>query len=389
MTPVPTSPTETRATVRTFAAASFLNDFGSDIIYPVWPFFVVALGGNKEVLGLLDGLGEAIVSIAQAVSGYLSDRLRKRKVFIWIGYLFGGLSRAGYALSTAWPLLVPFRILDRAGKMRGAPRDAMVADVSPRGVRGRNFGLLRSMDNLGAVGGIVFCMVFLHLGYATLFLIAAVPSLLAALLIALAIRDHPADEKRIFKGISFRHLDRNFRIFLLLSAVFSLGAFSYSFLMLYAVDAGIPTVWTPLLYLLFTLAASLLSYWFGTLSDSLGRKSVLLIAFLLWALVCGLLFLERTVTTIIAAFALYGIHKAALEPVQKALVSDLAPAELRASSLGGYQMVVGLCALPSSIMAGVLWETVSPGLPLLVSLSLSVVAIVLLLFVEQPRVAQS
>ncbi len=376
---------ESRATIRTFAAASFLNDFGSDAIYPIWPFFVSSLGANKQMLGLIDGLGEALVSISQAFSGYLSDRLKKRKVFIWLGYLFGAGSRVGYALSAAWPQLIVCRVLDRAGKMRGSPRDAMVADASTTANRGRNFGLLRSMDNLGAVFGIVFCMGFLHLGYSTLFMLAAIPSLLAVGLVMARIRERPVAGGAIFKGLSFRHLDRNFTVFLVLNAFFSLAAFSYSFLMLYAVDGGVPQAMTPLLYLLFTLMASILSLPFGRLSDTLGRRNVLAISFALWGAVCGLLLFDRTVVTVIIAFVLYGTHKAAIEPVQKALVSELAPADLRASTLGGFQMVVGLCALPSSLMTGILWDTVSPSLPLLVSLVLTTLAISLLVFVHQPR----
>jgi MFS family permease len=121
--------TETKKTLRTFAVASFLNDLGSDIIYPIWPLFVTqVLKANMSALGLLDGLGEALVSLSQAASGYMSDRIRKRKVFIWIGYLCGSASRLGYAASSIWQHLIPFRILDRAGKIRSAPRDALIAD---------------------------------------------------------------------------------------------------------------------------------------------------------------------------------------------------------------------------------------------------------------------
>lgn len=120
-----------KTTLWSLAGASFFNDMGSDMIYSLWPIFVTSvLGANMVFLGLLDGLGDAIVSISQTMSGYLSDRFKKRKIFIWTGYLFGSFSRAGYAISTAWQHLIPFRILDRAGKMRGAPRDAIIADLS-------------------------------------------------------------------------------------------------------------------------------------------------------------------------------------------------------------------------------------------------------------------
>ncbi len=140
---------ESKRTVKIFALSSFLNDFGSDMIYPIWPLFVTSvLNADMAILGLIDGIGDAIVAISQAVSGYLSDKFGKRKVFIWTGYMFGGLSRLGYAISTVWQHLIPFRILDRAGKMRGAPRDAIIADVSTKKDRGKNFGLLRTFDNL-------------------------------------------------------------------------------------------------------------------------------------------------------------------------------------------------------------------------------------------------
>ena len=166
-------PKDKKKTIRLFQWASFLNDMGSDMIYPVWPLFITTvLKADMVALGFLDGLGEALVSISQAASGYLSDRIRKRKVFIWSGYLCSAISRVGYSLSGTWQHLIPFRILDRAGKMRGAPRDAMIADLSAKENRGKNFGLLRTMDNLGAVCGILICIMLAGpLGYRKLFLL--------------------------------------------------------------------------------------------------------------------------------------------------------------------------------------------------------------------------
>ena len=178
-------------TIRTFAWASFLNDMGSDIIYPVWPLFVTTvLKANMAALGFLDGLGEALISLSQAASGVLSDRIRKRKVFIWTGYLCGSLSRLGYAGSSVWTHLIPFRILDRAGKIRSAPRDAFVADLSTDATRGKHFGLLRTMDHLGAVVGILTCiLLFRILGFRLLFALAAIPSLASAGLILTRIKE--------------------------------------------------------------------------------------------------------------------------------------------------------------------------------------------------------
>ena len=375
---------ETKKTIRTFAVSSFFNDMGSDMIYPIWPLFVASLGANMAVLGLIDGIGNAVVSLSQAISGYISDRTRKRKVFIWLGYLFGGISRLGYALSATWHWLVPFRILDRAGKMRGAPRDAMVADLSIRSNRGENFGLIRTLDNAGALVGIVFCLfAFPLLGYRNLLLIAAVPSLIAVVLIVLNIREKPLEDAKLFKGISFAHLDGNFKLFVLLSAVFSLGAFSYSFLLIFASTFGFRVTTVPVFYLLFTLVATFCSYPFGVLSDRIGRKAVLQISYGLWGLVCLAMICADSAWMVVAAFVLFGLHQAGIDTVQKAFVAELGPAEYRASALGGFQMVIGLCAFPASVGAGLLWDRFGVQAPFIASLGLTVVSAAMLFFVRE------
>lgn len=376
---------EQKKIIRTFAAASFLNDLGSDIIYPIWPLFVtMILKANMAALGFLDGIGEALVSLSQAASGYLSDRIKKRKIFIWTGYLLGALSRLGYAVSSVWPHLIPFRALDRVGKIRSAPRDAFVADVSTEENRGKNFGFLRAMDHLGAVFGILICIAFFSLlGYRILFALAAIPSVISVFLIFSLIKERKSDEIKIYKGISLKDLDKNFRLFLALSSVYALGAFSYSFLLIYAKRFGFKVTFVPVLYLIFTASASLFSYPFGKLSDKIGRKSVLMLSFFLWAAVCLSLIFGRSDEIVIFSFILYGAHKGALEPVQKTFVSELAPKEFRASVLGGYQMVIGLCALPASFIAGVLWEGFGMSAPFYFSLILTIISGFMLVFVKK------
>lgn len=377
---------EEKKTVRTFALASFLNDLGSDIIYPIWPLFVTSvLGANMAVLGFIDGLGEALVSISQAVSGYASDKLRRRKVFIWTGYVFGAVSRVGYAFSTAWPHLIPFRVLDRAGKIRAAPRDAMIADVSSNENRGRNFGLLRTMDNLGAVLGILVCLaLFPILGYKNLFILASVPSFIAALLVFLFIKETKS-ETRIYKGFRLKDLTKNFKLFLFLSAIFALGSFSYSFLLVFSKVAGFKVVFVPVLYLLFTFVASLFSLPAGKLSDRIGRKPLIMVSYVFWASVCFIFIYFRSIEAIVLAFIFYGLHKGALDPVQKTFVSELAPERYRASALGAFQMVIGLCALPASAFAGFLWDYLGIEAPFYVSLALTAISFAMLIFVKQER----
>lgn len=383
--PMEKTETSKKTTLRVFAASSFLNDMGSDIIYPVWPLFVTdVLKANMAALGFLDGLGDALVSLSQAASGYVSDRIRKRKIFIWIGYLCGSISRLGYAVSRAWPHLVPFRVLDRVGKIRSAPRDAMIADLSTDLNRGRNFGFLRAMDNLGAVCGILLCVVLLKiLGYRLLFALAALPSLLASLLVLFWVKEKKADEKKIFRGFLLRDITPRLRLYYFLSAIFALGSFSYSFLLIFARNAGFRVGLIPVLYLVYTATASLFSYPFGRLSDRIGRRRVLFLGYFLWAAIC-LGFLARPrLNFILFSFVLFGAHKAALEPVQRTLTCDLAPPAFRASCLGAFQMIVGLVALPASVLAGALWEAVGPTAPFVLSLILTGLSALLLLFVRE------
>jgi len=378
------APSESRKTIRTFAVASFLNDMGSDIINPVWPLFVTqVLKANMAALGFLDGLGEAVVSLSQAVAGYYSDKIRKRKVFIWTGYLCGAVSRLGYAASSVWQHLIPFRVLDRAGKIRGAPRDAMLADISTDANRGRHFGLLRAMDNSGSVAGILISIaLFGVLGYRLLFALAAIPSLVAVVLVLRNIREEKPSAARVFKGLSFKDIGGNLSLYIVLNAVFALGAFTYSFLLLYARSEGFKTGTIPVLFLVYSAVAAFLSYPFGRLSDRIGRKPVMYLAFGAWAVVCAGVIFARGPAATGLLFVLYGVHKAALDPVQKTIAAELAPDAYRASVLGGFQMVIGVCAFPASMAAGLLWDRMGRQAPFLLSLGLTAAAAFLLVFVK-------
>jgi MFS family permease len=260
--------TETRKTIRTFAVASFLNDMGSDIISPVWPLFVT------QVLKVTWPPG-----ISRRTGGSLVSSLRRRRVtpptgseagLIWAGYLCGGFSRLGYAASSVWQHLIPFRILDRAGKIRSAPRDAVIADISTDENRGRHFGLLRAMDNFGATAGILISIALFNvLGYRLLFALAAIPSIVGAALIVKNIKEPKTGAIRLFKGLSFKDIDRNLALYTVLNAVFAprLHLFVPAPL---RQSSGLKL--HPFFYLVYSTAATFLSYPFGRLSDKIGRK---------------------------------------------------------------------------------------------------------------------
>jgi len=379
---------ETKRTVRTFAWASFLHDMGADMVFSVWPLFLRnVLGASMTAVGVIDGLGDAVVSLSQAASGYASDRLRRRKVFVWVGYLFGGIARLGYVVAQSWPVAIPFRILDRSGKLRGAPRDAIIADVSNDENRGKHFGYQRAMDNLGAVFGVVIALLLVEtIGFRMLFLIAAVPSFIAVLLIVFRIRERRPDGDGLFRGIRLKDLSPNLRLFIVLNGLFNLGAFSYSFLLLAASDKGIATGAVPVLYLLFNIVAAAVSAPAGRLVDVWGGKPVFALSLLGWAAVVLLLPFTQSPAVVAIAFACYGLHKGFYDPVQRAMLAALAPREFSGSVFGGFQLVMGVVSLPASLLAGWLWDlSGSPVLPFLLSLGLTAVSGVLLVFLRERR----
>jgi len=359
------------------------------MIYPIWPAFVTQfLGANLTILGFIDGLGEALVSISKSLSGLLSDKIRKRKVFIWTGYLMGLLSRIGYALSKSWIWLIPFKVLDRSGKIRSAPRDALVAEVSVDTNRAKNFGLLRAMDHLGAVVGILLSLLlFKYLGYRKLFLIAAIPTFIAVLLVIFGIKETKKDFIKVKTDFKVKYLSKDYFLFLISSAIFSLGAFSYSFLLILSREKGYATINMPIFYLIFTIAATLFALPSGSLSDKVGRKFVIFIGYIVWILVClASIYFPRGIGIIIL-FILYGMHKGILEPVQKAFVSELAPEKYKASAIGLYQMIIGLCALPASMIAGFLWDKFGLIYPFSLSILLTILSVIIVITIKEKRLS--
>jgi MFS family permease len=369
-----------------FGAASFLNDTGSDMIAPIWPKFLnVQLGLTPGQVQIVDGLALMVTSLSKIGAGYASDKTGKRKAFITLGYALSSLARIGFVLASLgfeFFQIILWKSMDRLGKMRGPPRDAIVAGHVTEKKRGSAFGILRALDTAGAVlGTIITFLLFGFIGYYGIILLAVIPSLGSVIVVSVLIKEKRG--KDVFKGVSFRGLDKNLKVFLLASIIFTLATFSYSLLIFFSGSYGYSEQDVILLYLLFVIVYAASAYPFGRISDRVGRKPILTIAFLL--LIVTSLWANYIVfdaLTIIPLFIFFGLMNGALDPVQTSFVSDLVEEERRASIIGAFQMAVGIAAFPAGIIIGYLWDSINPLAAFQYSIILSFFALLLLLLIK-------
>jgi MFS family permease len=368
-----------------FGTASFLNDTGSDMIAPIWPTFLTThLGLTQGHVQIVDGLALTVTSLSKLGAGYASDRTGKRKSFITLGYSLSMISRIGFVLAIyAYQFfqIVLWKSMDRLGKMRGPPRDAIVAAHSTEKERGRAFGILRSLDTAGAVfGTIITFLLFDFFGYIGIILLAAIPSVGSVIVVSILVKEKRG--KDIFKGVSFRGLDRNLKLFLFSSVLFALATFSVSLLILFSANLGFSVEQQTLLYLLFTVVYAGSAYPFGWLSDKVGRKLVMAISFLSLILTSAWVYLVNTQLMIIPMFVFFGLMNGALDPVQTSFVADLVEEERRASIIGAFQMAVGISAFPAGLVIGYLWDTYTPVAAFQYSIILTLLALLTLVFIR-------
>lgn len=362
---------------------SLLTDISSEMIYPIIPLFLTSvLHAPMSVIGLIESIAESTASILKIFSGWISDKLGKRKPLIVLGYGLSALSKPWLALSGSWMHVLLIRFSDRFGKgIRTSPRDALIADSSSCETRGKAFGLHRAMDTVGAaIGPLIAFFVLLKLenAYRLIFILAAIPGILGFLVLLFFVTEKKKVKNIDSPEITFRSLDKEFIYFTLICAIFSAGNFSDAFLILRAKELGIKTVFIPLLYFCFNLTYALSAMPAGILSDKIGRGRVIKGGFFLFAFLYSGFALAKNTWTIWLLFIAYGSYYALTEGVQKAMVADLAPPSLRGTAMGTFNFTVGLAGLPASLIAGLLWQYFGAPIAFFYGASLAIISGLLL-----------
>lgn len=361
-------------------------DLSSETVHALLPLFLTAtLGVSVAMVGLIDGIVEATASITKVFSGYLSDRFGKRKPLILIGYGLGALSKPAFALAGSAPVVLGARLGDRIGKgLRGAPRDALVADVTPPEIRGRAFGLRQSLDTVGAFAGPLLAiglMVLFANDMRMVFWVAVIPALLAVACVVFGVEDAAvADDKTVRPPVCLVDLQRLPRAFwgvAGIGVVFTLARFSEAFLVLKASAEGLPLALAPLVLVAMNVVYALGAYPAGGLSDRLSARVLLG-----WGLVCLILAdlalaLLPGIGGAFLGIALWGAHMALTQGLLAKLVADHAPADLRGSAFGVFNLASGVALLFASVIAGMLWDWIGPDATFLAGAAFAALALVL------------
>jgi MFS family permease len=374
---------------------SLFTDLSSQMVFPVIPLFLLGLGASAWVVGLVEGAAETTASLLKVFSGYWSDKIKRRKPFVFAGYGLSSITKPLFAIAQTWPFVLLFRVVERVGKgVRDAPRDAIVAESVDVSIRGKAYGFQRAMDGIGSFSGAILAVLFLTFfatnneltTYRNLFLIAFFPGIIGVLcILLLKEKRQPVDAQKKHSTpfrISMKKLPRNLQIFILVSTIFALGNFGYAFLILKAKNIGFSDTTALLLYILFYIVYTLFTIPAGMLSDKIGRKPVLITGYVFFAITSVCLLFTSQLIMLVAVFILYGVFFGLIDGVQRAFVVDLAPKDLKGTALGTFHTATGLIALPAGFVAGLLWSVYSPQATFLFALGLTLVALLLFIFVK-------
>ena len=367
---------------------SMLMDISSEMIHSLLPLFMVGtLGASALVVGLIEGLAEATALLVKVFSGTLSDYLGKRKGLAVFGYALGALSKPLFALAPSLGIVLSARLLDRVGKgVRGAPRDALVADIAPAAIRGAAFGLRQSLDTVGALLGPLLAVGLMLLwanDFRAVFWVAVIPGLLAVALLLLGVREPaaPNAEKRRnpIRRDNLERLSGAYWWVVAVGAVFTLARFSEAFLVLRAQQSGIALALVPLVMVAMNAIYAASAYPFGKLSDRMRHRTLLGLGLLVLLAADLVLAHDGHWSTVLAGVALWGIHLGMTQGLLATMVANTAPADLRGTAFGMFNLVSGVAMLIASALAGLLWEQLGASFTFLASAVFCILALLGLL----------
>ncbi|MDD5017485.1 MAG: MFS transporter [Eubacteriales bacterium] len=364
---------------------SFFVDVSTEMVYPLIPIYLTtALGATPAIVGIIEGIAESLASLLKIFSGYCSDKYKRKKPLAYLGYSTAVFYKLALIVSTSWIGVLAARVIDRFGKgIRTTPRDVLVSESADKNCLGKAFGLHKALDMAGSATGVLLAYFLMSrstgdFDYKKVFLISIVPAIIGvAVLIKVKEKKQTCESKKPLHLIQgFKQLDSRLKLFLITAFVFTLGNSSNAFLLLRAQNLGYDATDVILLYFLYSVVSSALAVPFGKLSDKIGRRKILVGGYIAFALVYFGFAAATHQTTAIVLFAVYGIYTALTAGVERALIAEISPKELKGSVLGLHASLVGIALLPASIIAGFLWDAVCPAAPFYLGAGLALVSAV-------------
>lgn len=375
---------------------SFFMDISSEMVYPIIPLYLTsAFGATPAIVGIIEGIAESTASLLKVFSGYITDKYKKKKPIAFIGYATGFFYKVTLLFASGWAGILTARVVDRLGKgIRTAPRDVMVSESADKNAMGKAFGVHKALDMAGSAIGILLSFLLLkqignkQADYKMIFAVSIVPTVLA--LIMFAFVKEKKEQRELKKREKFWNnvsaLDGRLKLYLVVVFIFTLGNSSNSFLLLRAKSAGFDDTSVILLYFLYNLTVSVLSVPFGKLSDRVGRKQILACGYSLFSIVyLGFAFATKSISFVIIFFV-YGIFTAMTAGVERALIAEISPVELKGTMLGLHSTIAGIALLPASVICGLLWNRFGSAVPFVFGATMSAVAALLLVvFFKTPQ----
>ena len=350
--------------VLSLGMVSLFTDLSSQMVYPLIPTFLAVLGVSPAILGLIEGIAESTASLFRTVFGRMSDKLQNRKIFIIFGYGLSAISRPFFYIASHWTTIMAIRFSDRIGKAARTPsRDALISTSIHPSIKGKAFGFHRAMDRIGAIGGPLLAMLVLYLlrdtmselnALKTTFLISVIPGLIALIFIKF-VKETKAITKVMEKKKKTAMLNAPFILFLVANAFFALGNSSNAFLILKAQEVNITIFLIPILWVVYNIVCTISSPILGSLSDTVGRKPIIVISFIYYAIIYVLFGFANQAWMVWALFAAYGIFYGLSDGILRAYVADIVEEENRATAYGVLNTVIGIFLLPASVLMGLVW----------------------------------